>query len=131
MDNRIFNVNGSGKEMLEAALKLVFAQKWGKTTAASWSICPNKGLILYWHDKVKHSSKFITPMSAEEVVSTVWAWLQSVDAKDITMEDWDADCDHDGSNSLGWRVFVEDWGHVNNNHYTICAIKPAYMWHGK
>ena len=41
------------------------------------------------------------------------------------------DVDIDGSTSKGWRVFVEDWGHVDNHHTAICCISPSYLWHGK
>lgn len=133
MDNKIFNVNGSGQRMLEDTLRLVFLQSSERTTAKSWSLCPKKGLILYWFDKVDgvKVNEFITPIDATAVTPIVWAWLNSDEALNIEMLGYDSNTDHDGSNSLGWRVFVEEWGHVNNSPYAICAIKPAYMWHGK
>jgi hypothetical protein len=72
-------------------------------------------------------------MSADQIFPLVDNWLHGEFAKEVlkTADGWDANMDHDGSNSVGWRVYVDDWGHVANNHYAICAIKPAYMWHGK
>lgn len=133
MDNKIFNVNGSGQKMLEDTLQLVFFQSSERTVTKSWSLCPKKGLILYWSNNVDgiDVNSFLTPLTAEEVTPMVWAWLNSDGALVTEMIGYDKDADHDGSNSLGWRVFVEDWGHINGSPYAICAIKPAYMWHGK
>lgn len=131
MDNKIFNVNGKSKEMLQATLNLVFEQGRYKK-AVNWSIHPDKGLILYWAiSKKEKVNDFVTSVSADTVCSTVWEWLQSDEAWEINLTGWDVDQDHDGSNSKGWRVYVEDWGHVNDDWSAICAIKPIYLWHGK
>jgi hypothetical protein len=131
MDNRVFNVNGQGHDMLRTALKLVFEQDGKRTTAERWRIDPDKGLILFSCGEQKDSHPFPTPLNADGVLSTVWNFLNSVEAAKIKLKDWDCDEDHDGSNSLGWRVYCEDWGHVADEFHAICAITPAYMWHGK
>ena len=132
MDNRIFNVNGSGQEMLLKALSLAFEQEGSHTTCTAWSVSKKHGLILQWSagsdDK---SNKLPNKMTAEDCLPLVMSWLEGDEAKGVACEGWDEDSDHDGSNSNGWRVYCEDWGHVDGNQRAICAIKPAYLWHGK
>lgn len=143
MDNRVFNVNGSGKEMLRAALKLAMVQNQGcygfkdefKVTdkAEGWIFSPTKGLILlsYIPSSCKNANKFLTPMGLDSLTETVWEWLKSEEAQSIELDGWFADMDHDGSNGPGWRVYCEDWGQVEGLWGTIAAITPAYMWYGK
>lgn len=137
MDNRVFNVNGSGLPGLIAAMKLAFRQQAGfydrsrTDTVSGWIVDPKKGLILLWSDSVTGCSKFMAPMTAEQVAPMVMGWLETDEAKAIPLSGWDADCQHDGNNSPGWRVFVEDWGHVGDQRYATCCITPAFMWHGK
>lgn len=131
MDNRVFNVNGAGDKMLLDALELVFAQKGKGTRCKAWQVT-KKGLVLLWYP-----GDGATPlpasngMAAAEVLSMVLSWLSSVDLKDIEMTDWDENCDHIEHRSMGWRVFCEGWGHVGGDSGAICAVKPAFMWHGK
>ena len=145
MDNKVFNVNGQGDEMLLATLKLKFMQGGNNTTAKAWTVTKKRGLILFWwfkpgdekevqgnfecEDYVKHP--FPAPMTAEQCLPFVKAWLEDPKKEDIELDHWDKNLDHDGSNGPGWRVFSEDWGHVNGCHDAICAIKPVYMWYGK
>lgn len=139
MDNRQFNVNGKGKEMLQATLQLAFAQEGSRTTAKGYVIDPKKGMILLWHNETP-GIPFPSPLNADSVTNIVWDWLQT--EPEIEHEShWDQDYDDgDVSTDLGWRVYCEDWGHVcigpsyNHaaaSHYAIVAIKPAYMWYGK
>ncbi len=138
MDNRIFNVNGESPTMLRDALKLVFAQEGDRTRAAAWVFSQEHGMILLWvipstgdYLRPHPCTPFPTPLTAEQVEPLVSLWLKSEQAKTVKCEKWDADADHDGSNGLGWRVYCGDWGHVGNESYGICAIKPAWMWYGK
>lgn len=130
-DNRIFNINGAGTEMLEAVLDIAFIQA-GHKHAIGWKESIEHGILLCWHDCDKDVNKFPIPLTAKEIVPMLAAYLNDDDTwARIKTEDWDEDADHDGSNSRGWRVFCEDWGHVVGNHYVFIAIKPAYIWHGK
>ena len=131
MDNRIFNVNGSGEEMLRATLRLAFMQEGSSTRCKGWRLTKN-GLVLTWYvDNDTAPFPVSNGMTADEVLPMVLSWLAGDDAKDVLMEGWDANASHDGENSLGWRVFCEDWGHVGGCTNAICAVKPAFMWHGK
>lgn len=129
MDNRIFNVNGTGEKMLLSALELVFMQRGEKTTCSAWQ-ATEKGLILLWY-KCEGSTPLPSSkgMTAVEVLPMVLGWLSDVDIRDIEMGRWDVD--QDGHNSIGWRVYCEDWGKVGGNSSAICAVKPAFMWYGK
>lgn len=128
MDNRIFNVNGNAQELLSDALQLAFLQAGHDFKAKAFKVDKKKGLILLWSDE---GTKFPVPLDAHAVLPIVTAWLEGDEAKTIECEGWDADADHDGNNERGWRVYVEDWGHVGDCSYAICAVKPAYMWFGK
>ncbi|MBL4800193.1 MAG: hypothetical protein JKY50_22585 [Oleispira sp.] len=130
MDNRVFNVNGKGTDMLLQALKLVFSQEGQRTTCSSWAESKEHGLILTWC-KGEGDHDLPSDMDASSCLSFVSSWLASDFAKDVVPSEWCGDTDHDGHNSEGWQVYCEGWGHVGGNHYAICAIKPAYMWHGK
>ena len=129
MNNRVFNVNGASLGLLLTTLKLAFDQWHNKAKTTGYTIDSKKGMILFWCNIDTKYSLFPSPLSAEEVAPVVWAWLQTNPT--IECKDWDANHDHDGHNELGWRVYCEDWGHIGGNHYTIVAIKPAYIWYGK
>jgi hypothetical protein len=130
-DNRQFNVNGQGEEMLGRALALAFEQSdVGVGMAKAWKRDDEHGLILLW--SASHGTAFPSPMDAQDVLPMVMAFLkEQKETPTVKCEGWDANADHDGSNSLGWRVHCGDWGHVGSCHYSICAVKPVYLWHGK
>lgn len=78
----------------------------------------------------KSLTKFPIPISPAQAAEMAFQWLESKEAKEVPMEGWDANADHDGSNEIGWRVYTEDWGHVEGD-WNCIAIKPAYLWYGK
>lgn len=128
-DSRIFNVNGSGLDMLTKTLELVFIQE-GAKTAKSFIVDKEKGLIIYW-GSVEGCNTFMAPLSAKKVATQVYEWLQTDEAKTIEYDSWCIDADHDGHNSEGWQVYCEEWGHVKDSNIAICAVKHAYIWYGK
>jgi len=130
-DNRIFNVNGSGLENLVAALDLVFNMTGNLPIA--WKHDKDYGMILYW---TKCDTEDIIPfpsaLSAAEIAPIILKYLSSDMGKEVKLlSKWDINCNHDGDNTLGWRVYCDDWGHVNNQWKAFIAITPAYIWHGK
>lgn len=131
-DNRVFNVNGRGREALHQTLALAFDQ-WGNNTSCNGYVFSEQhGLILLWSLTEKPDCTAL-PSEAGSILTAdiCWNWLQSKQAETVTIEGWDSNHDHDGHNSKGWRVYCEDWGHVDGMWQAICAVKPAYMWHGK
>lgn len=127
-DNRIFNVNGESEAFLARTLSLVFAQS--DFTAKGWVFDKKHGLILIW-SAVQKANPFPSALTAEQCLPFVLAWLKSDEAKTVECTGWDEDFEHDGDNSRGWRVYCEDWGKVAGYDAAICAIKPAFIWHGK
>lgn len=131
MDNRVFNVNGSGDEMLLKALELVFLQRSEKTTCSGWQQTKEDGLILCWTKNDESITPIPSDLTATECLPFVLSWLKGEFAKSVQLSKWCDNLDHDGHNSGGWQVYCDDWGRVGSQSYSICAIKPAYMWHGK
>lgn len=129
-DNRIFNVNGVEKKHLIHAIRLAFDINNDTSTAKSWKFDPKYGLILYWYAE-DGTHKFPVPVSPEAAAEIAFEWLDSEEARNMECKDWDADSDHDGHNGYGWRVYVEDWGHVGGSHCALCAVRPAHVWYGK
>lgn len=132
MDNRLFNVNGRGDDMLLAALELAFMQDGDNATAKHWGEFTKHGLILARY--VSNSTDmhpFPAGQTAVECLPTVLAWLKGDFAKTVEFGKWCGNADHDGHNTKGWQVYVDDWGHVGSQTSAICAIRPAYCWHGK
>lgn len=134
MDNRQFNVNGEGQDMLLRALELACMQEGHAGCPAkirSWKVIPEFGMVLYWTEKEGNPLPG-SGATAAEFLPMLWAWLNDPEeAKQVKLTQWDVDADHDGSNGSGWRVYVEDWGHVGHNSYAICAVKPVFLWFGK
>ena len=127
MDNRTFNVNGYGREFLFKTLQLAFEHGCNKK-AIGWSHSIKSGMILY-HHHYKGMSR-LPKMSAEEVTNVVWAYLQSDEAKEVTLDEIDGYVDTDVVNTLGWRVFCEDWGRIEGIEEAFIAIKLSYLWSG-
>lgn len=136
MDNRQFDVAGMSKEQLKKTLDILLTDEYGRDTKVKgYRFDPDKGLILMWHVTEK-TTKFLTPPNLNSLTDIVWEWLKTEEAKKVKLVDWDKDLDHDGSNSIGFRVYNDEWGHVRDgkyglDHYSIAAIKPKYCWYGK
>jgi len=133
MDNRIFAVNGQGYDKLLQAMELVFDQGWGYR-ARGWYES-EKGLVIVWHIDPNNTTVNKLPgdgHDARSLIPLVDNWLRTPKLVDkVELGQWEGNLDHDGSNQLGWKVYVEDWGHVGRDSYAICAIKPVYIWFGK
>lgn len=129
MGNRLFNVNGKTDEMLRDALRLAFTDEYGTNTCDGWVFDPKCGLILLGY--ADGHNKFPAPLTADEVFPIVLNWLKSKEASTVELGPWEDDCDHDGHNTKGWRVYVGDGGHVGNHYTALCAVKSVYLWYGK
>ena len=129
-DNRIFDVNGDD-EMLEAALKLAFLSA-GMRTCEAYAHSKKFGLVLLWSAEADQGATPLpSSMSAKECVPMVQAYLLSKKSQEVEREGEERDADHDGHNTLGWRMSVAQWGHVGGFTGAICGIKSVYLWHGK
>lgn len=144
MDNRILNINGALHEgfperdltLLRKALELAFIQdnylELSETRCNHFAKTKKSGLILMRYNNERLGSKELPcPLDIDGTFQLVLNYLKSEEAKTIETNGWDRDADHDGDNGPGWRLFVEDWGHVEGFNGVICAIKPCFMWYGK
>lgn len=151
----VFNVKGRTIEQLEKAVDLLLFNEYGKyETIKGWYFEPEQGLVLTWYvgESQPKAIAFTNrmgiaePISKEELVETLWNWLFTEQAKQVTYKeyhDWDHnhDWDHklddiDVSEDLGWRLYTDSWGHVKEgeytiDHYSIAAFKPSWCWYGK
>lgn len=149
-DNVVFNVNGQSKGDLISAVKLALSIRDRNLKTVAFRYIKGRGLVFFWSvPKEKDTIELMQGMNPEQAAEYAWAWLEkSPDAKaeleslaEINEDDdseesianshWDRDSDHDGHNSVGWRVFVEDWGHVAGQWSASLCVKPVFVWHGK
>lgn len=135
MDNKTFNVRGRSLEELTLAIKLcLMIDSYGKEDRIKgWYFDPKHGLIALWSidSNNKNHKELPMAMGAEMFAPIAYAWIHSSEAKKIKLSGWDEDTDHDGSNDLGWRLYLEDWGHIGNERYGLFALIPSYCWYGK
>lgn len=93
-----------------------------------------KELRKYKLEKLK-DIKITIPINL--LVISIWEWLKTININEFELCDWEGNIDHDGFNEKGFRVYVENWGHIKNedditiDHYTSFAVKPIYCWYGK
>lgn len=135
MDNVQFNVRGEGREDLLRALQLGFSVA-EYSGAIGYKVINDKGLVLYWTE-AEGIEKFIVPMSPEQIMPTVEAFLQdfyeynSYGIK-LSEEEWDDEPDdYEIDGYHGWRVYTETWGRVGDDWRTFLAITPSYCWSSK
>lgn len=137
MNNKIFDINGHRDSNLLDALRLAFKNQYDNFkdhTAGSWKITQEKGLILCRGNHQKGGvNLFPTPLTADQVFPIVKQYLEDSNTWDNGkfIDHWDKPINFDGSLSKGWRVYCDDWGHIDGDCDVIIAIRPAYMWHGK
>jgi len=138
MDNRQFNVKGRSELQLLKTLECLLTDDYDAIKKVwGWKFDETKGIVLYWLTSNDSTvNQFMGAASVKTLTTMIWDWLHSEEAKSFKItEDWDLDCDQDGSNYLGFRVYNDKWSCVelggNINHYTIAAIAPAWCWYGK
>jgi len=151
MDNRIFNVNGKTKQQLALAVQALLLDEYdGIQKVKGWYFNKERGLVLTWYVGNDSGNKKTIPFTnrmgqpteiePDELVDILWDWLSSEQANEVELEGWDKKFeDSDVSNNAGWRLYVDEWGHVKEgnkphdsiDHYSIAALTKAYMWYGK
>lgn len=125
--NPILNVNGRTIGRLHTAFQLSY---WD--TAVGWSE-NDKKLLFYWVNPNSNTIKypdfqlFPVPLDQQAMADMAWAWLQK-----FSLEDH-ANLYNDGDvwDERGWRVWSEDWGHVNGRYQAFIAVEPYAIWIGK
>lgn len=131
MDNKVFNINGKSRDHLVAAMKLAFSQNGDNTKAVAWSFRPKHGLVFHWVSNSRNI-QLPSPITAESAAHMAFAWLDTNEAKSVPLDGFfEDDEDMDGSTEPGWRLYKENWGHVDSDYTAIVAIHPAFLWYGK
>lgn len=80
-------------------------------------------LILLWHEEGAMTVPLPFPLDRKQSAQFIVDWLKQVPRGDQP--------DHDGSNSHGWRLFTEAWGHVAGHSCAIVGVQPAWAMYGK
>ena len=142
MDNKLLNLNGRTKKQFKIAMSFAFTNEYDEALKAkSWSVSEENGLVIYYILNKDKQTPFPAPITAETAIEFAWEWLNSENRPDVKRSPWCDDLDHDGSNANGWQIYLGEydkdqnhcpsWGNVGGESFAICAIKPAYCWHGK
>lgn len=123
MDNFKIDVVWEGTDRFRALLSMVLSKHKSKNGKFEhYCIDEKHGLVLFWTDS-KWAEKLPYPMDHDALVSFATNWLKNAD--------YGRQPDHDGDNGKGWRIYTGDWGHVNSDWATICAIQPVWAMYGK
>ena len=72
----------------------------------------------------------MTSLDYIAVLEQVWTWLESNPEVELKGEDKE-NINGSGSNKKGWRVYLEPGGHVEDDWFVICAVKPSFLYFGK
>ena len=153
MDNAIFRVNGplekeGGFDFLLNAVELALRQKGfdgiNGIRPSGWSFSPATGLVFYWSDPgtlyggVQYHAFSAMPgetdfkgLSAEDTANVIRKWMETEQAGDTELGQWCDNHDHDGHNTIGFLIYMDDWGHVGDSSYALFGVKPCSLWHGK
>lgn len=130
LDNPVFNVKGQGRDMLLAALTLGI-NCVGKYTFKGFRIDNKKGIVLYWADSDKEGyQQFMIPSKPEGVVDQIFQAISTINIEISDDEDvyWDKPHDDDEvDNDLGWRLYTEERGEIDNEWEACLAIVPSYL----
>lgn len=141
MDNFKLDVVSAGREQFERAISIAMGHHGSATHYAvidhkadvnEWvgGSGNRKTLVLFWTNDAGSPLKpvpFPCKMRGPALVEFLWHWLETIWEESPPGDE----PDHDGSNSHGWRVFNEAWGHVASSHYAFLGVQPVWAMHGK
>jgi hypothetical protein len=135
MDNKVFNVNGRSEQQFTETLKLAMLDEYGKeATAKGWIFDKKKGFLIVQYGNESEMNRFPSPLGSKELAPMIWGWLKSDEALSVSKskDRWDGSVgDSDVEEEPGFRIYVEDWGHVGDRHGIVAAVKPIVCWYGK
>ena len=131
-DNRIFNVNGQGLPMLQAAIQLAVDQEEGFANGKIYGWAKTEHGLTFlafvnMHETQSKAIPFPVPIGAVEAAKMAFEWLKEPHPE-IKFEGEDSgDIDIDGSVDRGWRVSLES----PELSKVICTVRPVFLWYGK
>ena len=155
MDNQLFKVNGKlkkddGFDFLRNTVELILRQAGfnghNRVLPSGYSFSKEKGLVFYCYEptNLKKGIKYIPfslmpgqtefdGLSIDDTVQAIRQWFKTPQVNEVNIEEdeWLHDLDHDGSNELGFLIYVEDWGNVDGSSAALFGVKPCYLWFGK
>ena len=105
---------------LTDAMKIAFSGAPGGK-AEAYAVHPKKGLVFLWGGKEGIALPF--KLDAAGAADFAKRWLAEAD--------YGREPDHDGDNSKGWRIYNDSWAKVEGFSYSIVAVQPAWLMHGK
>lgn len=111
---------------LEPALDIAFSTAPG---GKAWGYKQTRERLTFaWNIQAAAEDKefvpFVTPINARQAVEIVSDWLSMA-------AHFGSQPDHDGDNERSCRIFCEDWGFIDHNHYTFAAVEPFWAMYGK
>lgn len=115
--NPILNVSGSYHERLIAALALTGED------AVGYKFDGTRLVFFKYFKGDTEVQKFPGKAGAEMMANWVEMWLANE-------ANYPKEPDHDGSNTKGWRVYVNAWG-VIPDYGSFVAVEPHWIMHGK
>lgn len=144
-DNRQFRINGPMQDVgsLGMALEMACRLESGIDRFATakvreivgWTVSRKSGLVLFCYipDGNSTINRLPAPLNHREAMAgIVVPYLRSEQSKDVELQGWDKNADHDGSNIDGWLVYLDDWGHIGDCCTgVVCGIKRVFLWLGK
>ena len=80
------------------------------------------------HSTVNRGYSGLNPDSVMPIIN---AFLDDDNLTNTTTDDDVNPCDSDISVKRGWRIFCEEWGHIDESWQAIVAIKKVWLWYGK
>ena len=125
MDDRVLSVNGQGQEMLEKALELALLQS-GSSGFKAWCQDPSKGLVLHWAAGDGNFPFLSGSRPVNQIAEEILDWLKGDFAKSILEQD-ELHNDPNVDIEAAWHLYCEEWGHVGEHTYAVCAIRPVYV----
>ena len=135
LDNFFLNVRARAQETFNHSLAIAFANCPGRK-ANHWCEHPKYGLVLFWRAEQNEQFngrpivQFPHELDCEAASSFVWNWLIHVDRERFELEWWD-NRHSDGGNvqyEKAWRIYVGDWGCIDDSRCAIVAVLPVWAW---
>ena len=126
MDNRMFDIvdNSKLEEWIKLAANGKAAIGWAEQEVDKVAGRHRKCLIFYWADpNLPHFVWLPAGSDAQLIAALARNWLNKAD--------YGPQPDHDGDNGKGFRIYVEDWGHVGGRWEAFLAVAPVWAMYGK
>ena len=81
-------------------------------------------IVFYWtHRGNTKVDRLPAELGADEMLPLIKAWLAKAD--------YGPKPDHDGDSVKGFRLYNEEWGHVDGDWSAFLAVQPVWAMYGK